>query len=135
MPTSENDRRNLQKPVLEQPSLPDHDRRKDAGMHSARPDTIDEAELMAKERYPTRSHPEIEMDLGALDEDESETAPPDQEFSQILQSGPRANQGRIPDDPNNWLTSNKENIYQDYQEQDPENRGESLPDSLEQIKH
>jgi hypothetical protein len=35
MPTTENDRRNLQQVTLEKPSMPDHDRRKDPGMHSA----------------------------------------------------------------------------------------------------
>jgi hypothetical protein len=119
MPTTENDRRNLQKPTLEKPSLPDHDRKKDPGMHSAIPDALNEV-LARDERRPK----------GALDE--SETAPPDQEFGQILESGLAANQGQFPNDPNNSLTSDHASVDQD---DDPENRGESLPDIIERNQH
>ena len=112
MPTTENDRRNRQQPVLENPSMPDHDRTKDEGMHRARPE-----------------QPEFPIDAEDVDE---ATAPPDQEFSEVLQSGFASNQGRIPDDPNNWLTSEPGKSLVD---QDPEDRGESLPDILERDKH
>lgn len=111
MPASENSRRNMQETVLENPSIPDHDRTKDPGMHSAHPET----------------HEPEQSEHGALDE--SEIAAPDQEFGQILASGPGANQGRIPEDPNNWLTSDREKNYSDG---DPENRGDSLPDMMEE---
>lgn len=110
MPTTENDRRNQQKPVLENPSPPDHDRSKDPGMRRVRIDPADAAPIGLRDEI-----------LGVEDD---ATAPPDQEFSQILQSGPRANEGRMPDDPNNWLTADPDLSP----EQDPENRGESLPD-------
>lgn len=114
MPTTENDRRNLQQPVLEKPALPDHDRTQDEGMHRAIPDEFRE-----------RSE-----DTGSMEDEQ--LAPPDQEFGQVLQSGHSANQGRIPEDPNNALTSDKGG---EYDEQDPEDRGESLPDYLERDKH
>lgn len=109
MPANENERRNQQKPVLENPSPPDHDRRNDPGMRKVRID-------------PNLTSP---IDLNELHgADDDATAPPDQEFSQILESGARANEGRIPDDPNNWLTADPDPSP----EQDPENRGDSLPD-------
>ncbi|RYZ64199.1 MAG: hypothetical protein EOP09_16320, partial [Proteobacteria bacterium] len=37
MPATENNRRNMQETVLEKPSMPDHDRTKDEGMHAAIP--------------------------------------------------------------------------------------------------
>jgi hypothetical protein len=114
MPTTENDRRNRQQPVLENPSLPDHDRKNDPGMHTAVPE-----EFVNPQTGP-----------GALDEEE--IAPPDQEFGQVLQSGPDANQGRIPEDPNNWLTSDPSPGTND---RDPEDRGDSLPDILERTQH
>jgi hypothetical protein len=114
MPTTENDRRNLQQPVLERPSLPDHDRTKDPGMHTAIPDESADLDVMGP---------------GALDE--SEVAAPDQAFSQILESGAKATNGRIPEDPNNWLTSDADKSL----EHDPEDRGESAPDILEGDQH
>jgi hypothetical protein len=110
MPTTENDRRNLQQPVLEHPSMPDHDRTKDPGMHAAVPDESAELDVMGP---------------GALDE--SEIAAPDQAFEQILKSGIESNKGRIPEDPNNWLTSDDDKSL----EHDPEDRGDSAPDILE----
>lgn len=114
MPTTENDRLNRQLPVLEHPSLPDHDRRKDSGMHSAVPDPSADLEV---------------MDKGALDD--SEITPPDQAFGQILQGGVAANQGRIPEDPNNWLTAD----FDKSMDHDPEDRGDSLPDIAERDQH
>jgi hypothetical protein len=67
-----------------------------------------------------------------LTDESDKLAPPDQEFAQILESGPSANRGRIPEDPNNWLTSDPEVGTQDL---DPENRGESLVDDLNGDKH
>lgn len=113
MPTTENDRRNQQQPVLEKPSLPDHDRTRDAGMHTAVPSETREAQTGP----------------GSLDE--SEVAAPDQEFSQILTSGPAASEGRIHEDPNNWLTADRSKSLDD----DPEDRGDSLPDLVENDKH
>ena len=114
MPTTENDRRNQQKLTLENPSLPDHDRKSDPGMHSAIPEE-------------TREQETINVDADLTDE-QDKLAPPDQEFTQILESGTRSNRGRIPEDPNNWLTSDPE---QGTQDQDPENRGTSLVDILD----
>ena len=113
MPTTENDRRNQAQPILENPSLPDHDRKQDPGMHAAVPEELRESQ----------------MGPGALDEDE--IAPPDQEFGQILQSGLEATQGRIHEDPNNWLTSDADKSG----DGDPEDRGESLVDAMEGDKH
>lgn len=110
MPTTENERRNQQKPVLENPSPPDHDRRKDRGMRKVRIDPSQASEI------------DISDDIRGVEDDA--IAPPDQEFSQLLESGARANEGRIPDDPNNWLTADPDKSP----EQDPENRGDSLPD-------
>ena len=67
---------------------------------------------------------------GSLDDDA--LAAPDQEFGQMIESGTRANNGLIPEDPNNWLTSDSETGYGDG---DPENRGESLADLVENDKH
>ncbi|HVK60097.1 MAG TPA: hypothetical protein VM432_01055 [Bdellovibrionales bacterium] len=108
MPTTENDRRNQQQTILEKPSLPDHDRSKDPGMHKANPD------------HPI-ADPDIDKDLT----DESEIAPPDQAFQQILEDGLNATQGHILEDPNNTLTSEPEEGYDD---KDPENRGDSTVD-------
>lgn len=123
MPTTENDRRNLQEPVLAQPSLPDHDRRNDPGMHSVVPHEIQEQQEQVK-KDATQINPETP--------DVDNPPPPDQEFGQILASGHNANQGRIPEDPNNWNTSDPE---KGYSEMDPENRGDSLPDYLERDRH
>lgn len=121
MPTTENDRRNLQQPTLEHPSMPDHDRTKDAGMHAAIPEeSLDEAELR--------------VDADLTDDDDA-IAPPDQEFAQILESGTRSNHGRIPEDPNNWLTADKDPKSLSDQDLDPESRGESLPDIMDGDKH
>lgn len=117
MPTTENDRRNIQQPTLQNPSMPDHDRRKDEGMHSVIPDETRDQEMM-----------NVDADIT----DDSDISPPDQEFGQILESGTTANGGRIPEDPNNWLTSEPERGTQDL---DPENRGESLVDDLNNDKH
>jgi hypothetical protein len=115
MPTTENDRRNQQQPILENPSLPDHDRTKDPGMHAA---------------VPMESQEEVDPDKELTDD--LEIASPDQEFQQILEDGTRSNRGKIPEDPNNWLTSDPEVGTQD---QDPENRGDSLPDIMDGDKH
>ena len=104
MPTTENDRLNQQKPVLERPSMPDHDRKRDPGMHAAVPN-----EIQASDIGPG----------GALDE--REIAANDQEFTQILNGGTSANQGIFHDDPNNSLTSDMNKSL----DQDPEDRGES----------
>ncbi len=117
MPATENDRLNQQQPTLANPSLPDHDRRNDQGMRSAVPEEIREQDVM-----------NVDADLA----DDSDITPPDQEFGQILESGTTANGGRIPEDPNNWLTSDPEIGTQDL---DPENRGESLVDDLNGDKH
>lgn len=117
MPTTENDRRNLQQPILENPSLPDHDRTNDPGMHTAIPEEIRDQNVQA---------PDAELT------DDSEIAAPDQEFAQILESGTIANRGRIPEDPNNWLTSDPEKGTQDL---DPENRGDSLVDIMDNDRH
>jgi hypothetical protein len=119
MPTTENDRRNQQQPILENPSLPDHDRRRDPGMHSAIPHESSEQEIFDPDKELT---------------DDLEIAPPDQEFQQILENGTRSNQGRIPVDPNNWLTSDPTREGND-EDLDPENRGESLPDIMDGDKH
>ena len=118
MPATENDRRNAQQTVLENPSMPDHDRRDDDGMRSAIPTESDDAEILA----------DLRSDLDQTDE----LAPPDQEFGQILSSGLQSNHGMIPVDPNNWLTSEK-NLYGS--DDDPEDRGESLPDIADGIQH
>lgn len=118
MPTTENDRRNRQEPILEKPSLPDHDRRNDPGMHSVIPEE-------------SREQKNLNVDADLTDESDK-IAPPDQEFTQILESGTIANRGRIPEDPNNWLTSDPEKGTQDL---DPENRGDSLVDIMEGDKH
>ncbi|MES2856849.1 MAG: hypothetical protein V4692_13345 [Bdellovibrionota bacterium] len=117
MPTTENDRRNQQQPILENPSLPDHDRRSDPGMHTA---------------IPEESREQENIDVDAELTDDLELAAPDQEFAQILKSGTASNNGLIPDDPNNWLTSDPERGVQDL---DPESRGESLPDIMDGDKH
>jgi hypothetical protein len=111
MPATENDRRNIQQPTLERPSMPDHDRTRDPGMHSVMPENLEDEETIA-----------------LLNSDEDEIAPPDQEFGQMLESGMKANNGRIPEDPNNWLTSEPDKGSKDH---DPESRGESLPDVQE----
>ena len=118
MPTTENDRRNLQQPTLEKPSMPDHDRTKDKGMHAANPEHLDNPE-------------DLNIDADITDEGDRFAAP-DQEFEQISESGPKANGGRIHEDPNNLLTSEPETSIDD---QDPENRGESQPDILDGDKH
>ena len=118
MPATENGRRNSQEPVLANPSMPDHDRRRDEGMRSAMPSEQEDSENLQ----------ELRDDLDQTDE----LAPPDQEFAQMLDSGTRSNHGMIPDDPNNWLTSEREPRDSD---QDPEDRGESLPDIAEGIQH
>jgi hypothetical protein len=112
MPSTENNRRNLQQPTLEHPSMPDHDRTKDKGMHEVHAQTVSENQ-------------------DEVVNPETEKAAPDQEFDQILTSGPAANNGRMPDDPNNWLTSDSDNTAS---EGDPEDRGVSLPDILEESK-
>ncbi len=116
MPATENDRLNLQQPVLSNPSLPDHDRRRDAGMHTAIPE-----ETMAQEL--------IDVDADLMDES---IEAPDQEFGQILKSGTASNGGRIPVDPNNFLTSDPEKGIDDM---DPEDRGESTVDDFDGDKH
>lgn len=121
MPTTENDRRNQQEPVLARPSLPDHDRRKDPGMHTAVPEELREQESLMQKDTTNPETPDIDNPPA-----------PDQEFGQILTSGNNANQGRIPEDPNNWNTSDPEIGYQ---EMDPENRGDSLPDYVERDRH
>ncbi len=118
MPTTENDRRNRQEPTLEHPSMPDHDRTKDPGMHKALTDE-------------TREAKEMNVDADLTDESDK-IAPPDQEFRQILESGTISNHGRIPIDPNNWLTSDPEKGTQDL---DPENHGISLPDIMDGDQH
>lgn len=118
MPATENDRLNLQQPTLANPSMPDHDRRKDEGMHMAMPEESVEMAL-------------LDIDDGVIEQD-SNIAPPDQEFGQVLESGTKANGGRIHDDPNNWLTSDKTLGSNDM---DPEDRGESLVDDLDGDKH
>ena len=119
MPASENSRRNAQQPVLENPSMPDHDRTKDEGMHAAIPLESDDAEMLE----------ELRTDLDQTDE----LAPPDQEFEQMLTSGTQSNRGMIPDDPNNWLTSDRAPAGTD--DLDPEDRGESQADIAEGIQH
>ena len=116
MPATENDRRNMQEQILEHPSLPDHDRRKDPGMHNAIPEEM----LTAQD---------IEVDT-LFEDDEIEA--PDQEFAQILKSGTSSNQGKIHEDPNNWLTSDRDATSV---EADLEDRGESLADIAEGIQH
>lgn len=116
MPSTENDRLNQQQPVLTNPSLPDHDRRNDKGMHAAIPEETFEQDLM-------------DVDADLMDDS---IEPPDQEFGQILESGTTSNGGRIPIDPNNYLTSDREQGTQDL---DPENRGESTVDDFDGDKH
>jgi hypothetical protein len=117
MPTTENDRLNLGQPVLQNPSLPDHDRRKDAGMHAAIPE-----ETSAQET--------LDVDLELMDNSEE---PPDQEFGEILQAGTKSNGGRIPVDPNNKLTSDGD--PSGVGDEDPEDRGESTVDDYDGDKH
>lgn len=126
MPATENNRRNMQEPTLANPSLPDHDRTRDKGMHSAVPrEMLDPNETMVGGIQEGQAN-----QAGSLDE--RPIAAPDQEFGQLLKSGPNANSGRIPEDPNNWLTSDPE---QGYGEGDPESRGDSLPDILDGGRH
>jgi len=117
MPSTENDRLNLGEPVLQNPSLPDHDRRKDAGMHAAVPEE-------------TMEQNSIDVDMDLMDTSEE---PPDQEFGQILEAGTTANGGRIPIDPNNKLTSDED--PSGVGDEDPEDRGESTVDVLDGDKH
>lgn len=126
MPATENDRRNQQEPTLANPSMPDHDRTTDEGMHAAVP-----TEMLADPTTRVGGIQEGQANEGG-GFDEAPIAAPDQEFGQVIQSGPAANHGRIPEDPNNWLTSDPEGGYQ---EGDPENRGDSLPDILEGNQH
>jgi hypothetical protein len=117
MPATENDRLNLGQPVLANPSLPDHDRRNDKGMHSVIPeDTTDQAMM--------------DVDLDLMDNSEE---PPDQEFGQILATGTKSNGGRIPIDPNNKLTSDDD--PSGVGDEDPEDRGESTVDEYDGDKH
>lgn len=125
MPATENSRRNEQQPVLENPSLPDHDRTVDEGMHAAVP-----REMMENQETRVGNIPEGDTNTrGGMDE--AAIAPPDQEFTEMMESG-RTHGVRIPEDPNNWLTSDAEAGYGDG---DPENRGESLVDAMEGDKH
>lgn len=117
MPATENDRLNAGEPVLQNPSMPDHDRRKDAGMHSAIPEE-------------TSDQPMLDVDMELMDNSEE---PPDQEFGQILADGTRANGGRIPVDPNNKLTSDDD--ISGVGDEDPEDRGESTVDEFDGDKH
>lgn len=117
MPASENDRLNQQQPVLANPSLPDHDRRNDKGMHTAIPETAMEQEL-------------LDVDADLMDNSQE---PPDQEFGEILAAGTRSNGGRIPVDPNNKLTSDKD--PSGVGDEDPEDRGESTVDEFDGDKH
>jgi hypothetical protein len=117
MPSTENDRLNVGQPVLQNPSLPDHDRRKETGMHSAIPEESMEQEA-------------IDIDKDLMD-DSGEA--PDQEFGQILEAGTIANGGRIPVDPNNKLTSDED--PSGVGDEDPEDRGESTVDDYEGDKH
>ena len=116
MPATENDRLNRQEPVLTNPSLPDHDRRNDKGMHAAIPE-----ETMKQET--------LDVDADLMDDS---IEPPDQEFTQILESGTSSNGGRIPVDPNNFLTSDAEQGENDL---DPERRGVSTVDIFEGERH
>jgi hypothetical protein len=126
MPATENNRRNMQESVLEKPSMPDHDRTQDEGMHAAIP-----REMMENDETRVGNVQEGDTSAdGSLDDDA--LAAPDQEFGQIMESGTRSNNGHIPEDPNNWLTSDSE---QGYGDGDPENRGESLADIVENDKH
>ena len=118
MPSTENDRLNQQQPVLANPSLPDHDRRNDKGMHTAIPEGTLEQEL-------------IDVDADLMDDSE---APPDQEFGEILQAGTRSNGGRIPVDPNNSLTSDPL-PGKSQSDLDPEDRGDSTVDDYNNDKH
>lgn len=117
MPATENDRLNQQEPVLANPSLPDHDRRKDAGMHAAVPEEVMEQE-------------DTDIDMDLMDNSEE---PPDQEFGEILAAGTTANGGRIPVDPNNKLTSDDD--PSGVGDEDPEDRGESTVDDYDGDKH
>jgi hypothetical protein len=117
MPATENNRLNLGEPVLQNPSLPDHDRRNDKGMHAAIPE-----ESMAQNDL------DVDMELmGSAEE------APDQEFGQILEGGTTANGGRIPLDPNQNLTA--DNNRGEIDGDDPENWGESTVDDLNGDKH
>lgn len=125
MPATENNRRNEQRPVLENPSLPDHDRTKDEGMHAAVP-----REMMESQETRVGNIPEGDsVAKGAIDD--TAISAPDQEFTEMMDTGIIRN-SRIPEDPNNWLTSDAEIGYGDG---DPENRGESLVDAMEGDKH
>lgn len=126
MPATENNRRNMQETVLEKPSIPDHDRTLDEGMHAAIP-----REMMENDETRVGNIKEGDSDAGGALDDDS-LAPPDQEFGEIIESGVRPRNARIPEDPNNWLTSDAE---QGYGDGDPENRGESLADLVENDKH
>lgn len=117
MPTTENDRLNQGMPVLQNPSMPDHDRKRDAGMHTAIPEETTEQQMM-----------DVDQDLM----DNSQEAP-DQEFGEILEAGTRANGGRIPIDPNNKLTSDED--PSGVGDEDPEDRGESTVDDYQGDKH
>ena len=117
MPTTENDRLNMGQPVLQNPSLPDHDRRKDSGMHAAIPE-----ETMAQQG--------LDVDLELMDNSED---PPDQEFRQILEAGTASTGGRIPIDPNNKLTSDED--PSGVGDEDPEDRGDSTVDDFDGDKH
>lgn len=117
MPSTENDRLNRGQPVLQNPSLPDHDRRKEAGMHSAIPEESMEQDA-------------LDVDKDLMDDSEE---PPDQEFGQILEAGTISNGGRIPVDPNNKLTSDGD--PSGVGDEDPEDRGESTVDDYEGDKH
>ena len=116
MPSTEYDRLNQQQPTLSNPSLPDHDRRKDEGMHTAIPEETLEQSF-------------VDVDADLMDDS---IEAPDQEFGQILESGTRANGGRIPVDPNNLLTSDPSPGLQDL---DPEDRGDSTVDDYNGDKH
>ena len=126
MPATENSRRNQAEPTLENPSLPDHDRNRDEGMHAAIP-----REMLDIEATKIGNIPEGDDGMaGSMNE--AATAAPDQAFSQMIQSGTAGNNGRIPEDPNNWLTSDPE---QGYSDGDPENRGESTVDEMDGDQH
>ena len=117
MPATENDRLNVGQPVLQNPSMPDHDRRKDTGMHVAIP-----------EETVAQSAMDVDGDL--MDNGQE---PPDQEFGEILASGTKSNGGRIPIDPNNKLTSDED--PSGVGDEDPEDRGESTVDDYDGDKH
>ena len=126
MPATENGRRNTSQPTLENPSMPDHDRNLDKGMHAAIP-----REMLENDETRVGNVQEGDISTkGAMDE--NAITAPDQEFEQIIASGTQSNGGRIPEDPNNWLTSDSETGYGDG---DPENRGESTVDEAAGDRH